>query len=49
MSDDTYCPLCDGDPRRRANVEPHKAHSQAPPKQETPALPGDSEEEWYGT
>ena len=24
---DTYCPLCDGDPRRRANVEPHKAHT----------------------
>jgi hypothetical protein len=23
----TYCPHCAGDPRRKENVEPHKAHS----------------------
>jgi len=34
-----YCPQCDGDPRRRANVEPHKTHELYPVVQETLAEP----------
>lgn len=40
-----YCAECQGDPRRKENLERHKAHDQAPEK--PPALPGNSERPWY--
>ena len=40
----TYCAECNGDPRRRENVERHKQHEPLEPKPN--ALPDDSKEDW---
>ncbi len=45
MSEAQYCQACDGDPRRRLNVERHKAHEResaeptVPGKPSSPPLP----------
>jgi hypothetical protein len=44
-----YCKECEGDPRRRENVERHQAHTERASAPSPPALPGNLKEEWYDT